>query len=301
METAARTSSAWRLRTAIAVDAARRRSSANQHYRRIGTWTSETATDETPSSAQAARGAGHAAADPGRVRDRGVVYIAGGEETDVTKPKARRRIDATWSKRRPRPKRARPRRGCASPKAAAARASTGPRWAARPTRSSSSPAAARRSAASSTGSRRNWDRAKARCWRSPPTPRSTRRPPPRGSCPGTHLEAGGPVHFLLGTEDELRGYWNAWGFDGPAAKCPESIPAHLVSGAGQEHRRPRRRPRLPRRAPHRPAARHGQVGQRPGAERAAARNAREAPTGGGSFVRGSLQRRFEESASWPER
>jgi cytochrome oxidase Cu insertion factor (SCO1/SenC/PrrC family) len=45
-----------------------------------------------------------------------------------------------------------------------------------------------------------------------------------------HLEAGGPVHFLIGTEDELRGYWNAWGFDGPAAKCGASIPAHLVAG-----------------------------------------------------------------------
>ena len=47
-----------------------------------------------------------------------------------------------------------------------------------------------------------------------------------------HLKAGGPVHYLIGSEDELRGYWNAWGFDGPAAKCAESIPAHLVSGAG---------------------------------------------------------------------
>lgn len=46
-----------------------------------------------------------------------------------------------------------------------------------------------------------------------------------------HVKAGGPVHFLIGGEDELRGYWNAWGFDGPAAKCAESIPAHLVSGA----------------------------------------------------------------------
>jgi cytochrome oxidase Cu insertion factor (SCO1/SenC/PrrC family) len=48
-----------------------------------------------------------------------------------------------------------------------------------------------------------------------------------------HIEAGGPVHFLLGSEDELRGDWNAWGFDGPAARCAESIPAHLVSGAGR--------------------------------------------------------------------
>jgi len=48
-----------------------------------------------------------------------------------------------------------------------------------------------------------------------------------------HLKAGGPVHYLIGGEDELRGYWNAWGFDGPAARCAESIPAHLVSGAGK--------------------------------------------------------------------
>lgn len=48
-----------------------------------------------------------------------------------------------------------------------------------------------------------------------------------------HLRPGGPVHFLIGVEAELRGYWNAWGFDGPAAKCPESIPVHLVSGAGK--------------------------------------------------------------------
>jgi cytochrome oxidase Cu insertion factor (SCO1/SenC/PrrC family) len=48
-----------------------------------------------------------------------------------------------------------------------------------------------------------------------------------------NLKAGGPVRYLLGSEEELRGYWNAWGFDGPAATCPESIPAHLVSGAGR--------------------------------------------------------------------
>lgn len=48
-----------------------------------------------------------------------------------------------------------------------------------------------------------------------------------------HLKAGGPVRYLIGSEDELRGYWNAWGFDGPAARCAESIPAHLVSGAGK--------------------------------------------------------------------
>lgn len=48
-----------------------------------------------------------------------------------------------------------------------------------------------------------------------------------------HVKPGGPVHFLIGDEAELRGYWNAWGFDGPATTCPESLPVHLVSGAGK--------------------------------------------------------------------
>ena len=47
-----------------------------------------------------------------------------------------------------------------------------------------------------------------------------------------HIKPGGPVHFLLGSEDELRGPWNAWGFDGPEAQCSESVAAHLVSGDG---------------------------------------------------------------------
>lgn len=48
-----------------------------------------------------------------------------------------------------------------------------------------------------------------------------------------HINPGSSVHYLLGDEGELRGYWNAWGFAGPVAECPESAPAHLVSGAGQ--------------------------------------------------------------------
>ncbi|HEY2056605.1 MAG TPA: SCO family protein [Solirubrobacterales bacterium] len=55
----------------------------------------------------------------------------------------------------------------------------------------------------------------------------------RGYLSQNHLKAGGPVRYLFGSEAELRGYWNAWGFGGPAAKCAESIPAHLVSGAGR--------------------------------------------------------------------
>jgi cytochrome oxidase Cu insertion factor (SCO1/SenC/PrrC family) len=47
------------------------------------------------------------------------------------------------------------------------------------------------------------------------------------------LKPGGPVRYLVGSEDELRGLWNAWGFAGPSAECPDSIPAHLVSDAGQ--------------------------------------------------------------------
>lgn len=45
-----------------------------------------------------------------------------------------------------------------------------------------------------------------------------------------HLRPGGPVKFLVGSEAELRGYWNAWGFNGPQPRCNESIPAHLVAG-----------------------------------------------------------------------
>jgi cytochrome oxidase Cu insertion factor (SCO1/SenC/PrrC family) len=48
-----------------------------------------------------------------------------------------------------------------------------------------------------------------------------------------HLKPGDPVHFLRGTEAELKGLWNAWGFPGPSASCPDSVPAHLISGKGQ--------------------------------------------------------------------
>jgi cytochrome oxidase Cu insertion factor (SCO1/SenC/PrrC family) len=44
-----------------------------------------------------------------------------------------------------------------------------------------------------------------------------------------HIKAGDPVHFLLGDEAELQGLWTAWGFPGPAAACPDSVPAHLVT------------------------------------------------------------------------
>lgn len=48
-----------------------------------------------------------------------------------------------------------------------------------------------------------------------------------------HKLKGGPLHYLVGDEDELRGSWNAWGFDGPSSACPASVPAHLVSGASE--------------------------------------------------------------------
>jgi cytochrome oxidase Cu insertion factor (SCO1/SenC/PrrC family) len=48
-----------------------------------------------------------------------------------------------------------------------------------------------------------------------------------------HKLKGGPVHYLIGDEDELRGLWNAWGFGGPSSACPPSVPAHLVDGAGE--------------------------------------------------------------------
>jgi cytochrome oxidase Cu insertion factor (SCO1/SenC/PrrC family) len=47
-----------------------------------------------------------------------------------------------------------------------------------------------------------------------------------------HLE-GAPFHFLTGDEGELRGLWNAWGFNGPAPTCADSVPAHLVAGSGE--------------------------------------------------------------------
>jgi cytochrome oxidase Cu insertion factor (SCO1/SenC/PrrC family) len=47
------------------------------------------------------------------------------------------------------------------------------------------------------------------------------------------VRAGDPLHYLVGDEDEVRGFWNAWGFNGPSAECPELVAAHLVAGSGQ--------------------------------------------------------------------
>jgi cytochrome oxidase Cu insertion factor (SCO1/SenC/PrrC family) len=48
-----------------------------------------------------------------------------------------------------------------------------------------------------------------------------------------HDLKGAPFHYLVGDEEELQGYWNAWGFKGPASTCPPSVPAHLVDGTGE--------------------------------------------------------------------
>ena len=42
---------------------------------------------------------------------------------------------------------------------------------------------------------------------------------------------GSPLHYLVGDEAEVQGYWNAWGFNGPVVKCGGSIPAHLVGSS----------------------------------------------------------------------
>jgi len=48
-----------------------------------------------------------------------------------------------------------------------------------------------------------------------------------------HVPAGGPLHYLVGDEGELRGLWNAFGFSGPSSGCPGSVPAHLVNGSSE--------------------------------------------------------------------
>jgi cytochrome oxidase Cu insertion factor (SCO1/SenC/PrrC family) len=46
-----------------------------------------------------------------------------------------------------------------------------------------------------------------------------------------HVPAGGPLRYLVGDEDELSGYWSAWGFPGPSSECPGSVAVHFVSGS----------------------------------------------------------------------
>jgi cytochrome oxidase Cu insertion factor (SCO1/SenC/PrrC family) len=47
-----------------------------------------------------------------------------------------------------------------------------------------------------------------------------------------HLQ-GAPFHYLAGAEDELHGYWHAWGLTEPSPTCTDSVPAHLVNGSGE--------------------------------------------------------------------
>ncbi|HEX4732156.1 MAG TPA: SCO family protein [Solirubrobacterales bacterium] len=47
-----------------------------------------------------------------------------------------------------------------------------------------------------------------------------------------HLK-GAPFHYLAGAEDELHGYWHAWGLTDPSPTCTDSVPAHLVNGSGE--------------------------------------------------------------------
>ncbi len=48
-----------------------------------------------------------------------------------------------------------------------------------------------------------------------------------------HIEAGGPLRYLVGEEAQLRGYWQAWGFTGPRRSCPGGVAAHLVQRTGE--------------------------------------------------------------------
>lgn len=45
------------------------------------------------------------------------------------------------------------------------------------------------------------------------------------------IPKGSPLHYLIGTESEVHGYWNAWGFKGPTPTCSGSVPAHLVGSS----------------------------------------------------------------------
>jgi len=44
---------------------------------------------------------------------------------------------------------------------------------------------------------------------------------------------GPPFHYLIGSEAEVKGFWNAWGTTEGAAGCVGTVPAHLVNGAGE--------------------------------------------------------------------
>jgi cytochrome oxidase Cu insertion factor (SCO1/SenC/PrrC family) len=48
-----------------------------------------------------------------------------------------------------------------------------------------------------------------------------------------HIPAGAPFHYLVGDENELSGYWAAWGFAGPSSACPSSVAVHFVNGSSE--------------------------------------------------------------------
>jgi len=53
----------------------------------------------------------------------------------------------------------------------------------------------------------------------------------RGFLAEHEIAKGGPLHYLTGSESDVRGLWNAWGFSGPQPECGGSIPAHLVGSS----------------------------------------------------------------------
>jgi hypothetical protein len=53
----------------------------------------------------------------------------------------------------------------------------------------------------------------------------------RGWLAKHHIQTGGPLHYLVGDEDEVNRYWNAFGFNGPSTGCTGTIVAHLVGSS----------------------------------------------------------------------
>jgi cytochrome oxidase Cu insertion factor (SCO1/SenC/PrrC family) len=55
----------------------------------------------------------------------------------------------------------------------------------------------------------------------------------RGWLAKHHIPTSGPFHYLVGDEEELSGYWSAFGFPGPSSGCPGSVAAYLVNGSSE--------------------------------------------------------------------
>ena len=137
--------------------------------------------------------------------------------------------------------------------------STAPRSARRPTRSSSSPPGAARSATTSAGPPPNCaggddDAVLAISADPPATPR--RRSAPTSPSTTSRLR---PFHFLTGAEDELRGLWNAWGFDRALPRLRRQHPRPPRRRLRRKRRRDRSRSRVPRLPPHRRPVGDGEV------------------------------------------